>query len=171
MKSTFNALLEKFEDNLYPFHVKVPEDIYTQFAEQNIKRIIVVFNGSAAIHNAFLPYGKGKYYIKLNKATMKANRFIVGDSISVTIEKDTSKYGVALAEEMAELLTLDPEGEALFHKLTPGKIRSLLFKINNYKSSDKRIEKSVIILEHLKANDGVLDWKMLNEAFKSGFKL
>ena len=73
-----------------------------------------------------------------------------------------------ISEEMKELLEIDPEGEALFHKLTPGKIRSLLHFVNKYKSSDKRIEKSVIILEHLKANNGTLDWKTLHDAFKTG---
>ena len=91
--------------------------------------------------------------------------------IEVTIEEDKSKYGMPIAPEMEELLLQDPEGEHLFHKLTPGKVRSLLYKIHGYKSSDKRIETSIIILEHLKANSGKLDWKMLNEAFKIGFKL
>ena len=171
MKADFKATLEKFEDNLWPFHVKVPGDVYAMFSEEKIKRIMVSFNGCPPLHNAFLSYGNNNYYIKLNKATMKENKLNVGDLLSVHIEKDTSKYGVPIAEEMTELLAQDPEGEVLFHKLTPGKIRSLLFKVNGFKSSDKRIEKSVIILEHLKANNGNLDWKMLNEAFKSGLRL
>jgi len=171
VEAKFNAPLEKFENNLWLFHVKVPENIYALFSAEKIKRIKVSYNGCPPLHNAFLSYGNNKYYIKLNKATMKENKFVVGDLLSVFIEKDTSKYGVPISEEMSELLTLDPEGEILFHKLTPGKIRSLLFKVNGYKSSDKRIEKSVIILEHLKANNGKLDWKMLNDAFKTGLKL
>ena len=35
-----------------------------------------------------------------------------------------------ISEEMKELLELDPDGEVLFHKLTPGKIRSLLHIVN-----------------------------------------
>jgi len=99
---------------------------------------------------------------------MKKQRLNVGDSLAVIVEEDTSKYGVPMPEEMEELLLQDPEGEAVFHALTAGKIRSLLFKVNGFKSVDKRIEKSIIILEHLKANDGKLDWKMLNEAWKMG---
>lgn len=171
MKTKFKAELEKFNDSLYPFHVKVPKDIYDQYAEAKIKRIMVSFNSGEKIHNALLPKGKNTYYIKLSKAVMKAQGLKVGDLLDVEIEEDKSKYGVPLAPEMKELLLQDVEGEQLFHKLTPGKIRSLLFKVSGYKSSDKRIETGVIILEHLKANEGKLDWKMLNEAFKTGLKI
>jgi len=171
MKTTFKTTLDKFEDSLYPYHVKVPLDIYTLYADAKIKRIIVNFNGGASVHNAFLSKGGGIKYIKLNKATMKDGGLKVGDTVDVEIDEDKSKYGVPIAPEMEELLKQDVEGEVLFHKLTAGKIRSLLFKINSYKSSDKRIETSIVILEHLKANSGELDWKMLNEAFKIGFKL
>jgi hypothetical protein len=123
------------------------------------------------MHNAFLSKADGIKYIKLNKETKKEKDLKVGDKIEVVIKEDKSKYGMPLAPEMGELLSQDIEGEQLFHKLTPGKIRSLLYKINGYKTSDKRIETSIIILEHLKANSGNLDWTMLNEAFKLGFKI
>lgn len=171
MKTTFHTTLDKFEDSLYPYHVKVPLDIYKLYSDAKINRIIVSFNGGNHVHNAFLSKGDSIKFIKLNKKTMKEGSLNVGDKVDVKIEEDKSKYGVPIAPEMEELLNQDTEGEVLFHKLTPGKIRSLLFKVNSYKSTDKRIETSIVILEHLKANNGKLDWEMLNEAFKIGFKL
>ena len=170
MKTRFTAILEKFDNSLYPYHVKVPHDIYQQYADAKIKRIIVSYNDGNPVHNAFLSKDGGKF-IKLNKKTMKDGHLTVGDKLTVMIKEDKSKYGVPIAAEMEELLKQDIEGEVLFHKLTDGKIRSLLFKINSYKSTDKRIETSIVILDHLKANSGVLDWKMLNEAFKIGYKI
>ncbi len=170
MKKIFIAKLEKFDNSLYPYHVKVSEEVYQPFAEAKIKRILVSYNDGAPVHNAFLSKDGGKF-IKLNKVTMKKEGLIVGDEVIVKIEEDKSKYGVPLAPEMEELLKQDLDGEALFHKLTDGKIRSLLFKINSYKSSDKKIETAIVILEHLKANNGVLDWKMLNDAFKIGYSV
>jgi hypothetical protein len=170
MKMTFSTTLDKFEKSLYPYHVKVPQEIYLTYSKSKIKRILVSFNGGTQVHNAFLSKD-GFKYIKLNKETMKEKNLVVGNIIDVVIEEDKSKYGMPIAPEMKELLEQDPEGEQLFHKLTPGKIRSLLYKIHGYKTSDKRIETSIIILEHLKANSGKLDWKMLYEAFKTGFKL
>ena len=169
MEANFKAIIEKFDDSkLYMLHVKVPNHIYLDFKTQGIKRIVVTFNGSTLTHNAFLSDKEYGIYIKLSKDVMKKGNLVLGQEVQVHIMKDTSKYGMPISPEMEELLLQDTEGEAYFHKLTPGKIRSLLFKVNGYKSSDKRIEKSVIILEHLKANNGGLDWKMLNEAFKTG---
>lgn len=172
-KQSFRAVIEKFsaQKKLYLVHIMVPNDIYQQFAEAGINRIIATFNGSKPVHNAFLSDKERGRYIKMSNDIMKEKSLAIGQEIEVNIEEDTSRYGMPIPEEMEELLTLDPDGEKLFHSLSPGKIRSLLFKVNGYKSSDKRIEKSVIILEHLKANNGVLDWKMLNEAWKTGLQL
>lgn len=168
MKASFRAIISKFNDSIWSFHLKVPDDIYKSFADQKIKRVLLQINDHEKLHAGFMPEGNGKYFLMLSKDVMKKLQLAGGENVDVTITKDTTKYGMPICEEMKELLELDPDGEALFHKLTPGKIRSLLFVVNKFKSSDKRIEKSVIVLEHLKANNGKLDWKMLNEAFKRG---
>jgi hypothetical protein len=115
-----------------------------------------------------MPEGNGRYFLMFSKEVMKRYKLLLGQSVEIAITEDNTKYGMPISEEMEELLALDPEGGDYFHKLTPGKIRSLLHFVNKFKSSDKRIEKSVIILEHLKANDGKLDWKTLHDAFKNG---
>ena len=168
MEATFQTSVAKFDDSLWGFHLKVPEDIYQPFADEKIKRVLMQINNSEKLHAGFMPEGNGKFFLMLSKNLMKALQLSGGQSVNVFIEADTTRYGMPISEEMKELLELDPEGEALFHKLTPGKIRSLLHFVNKYKSSDKRIEKSVIILEHLKANNGTLDWKTLHDAFKTG---
>lgn len=168
MEATFQAIISKFSDSLWAFHVKVPEDIYQSFADKKIKRVLMRINNLEQLHAGFMPEGNGKYFLMLSKDVMKKLQLAEGESVEVKIIEDTTKYGIPICDEMKELLELDPDGEVFFHKLTPGKIRSLLHFVNKFKSSDKRIEKSVIILEHLKANDGKLDWKSLNEAFKNG---
>lgn len=171
MEATFNATISRFDDSIWAFHVKVPDDIYQSFADQKIKRVMMCINDSEPVHAGLMPAGKGVYFLMLSKDLMKKFQLAGGQEVEVKIEKDTSKYGMAISEEMKELLELDPDGEVLFHRLTPGKIRSLLHHVNKFKSSDKRIEKAVIILEHLKANNGTLDWKALNQAFKDGISI
>lgn len=168
MRKTFTAPLEKFDTGLYLYHVKVPKMIYNQFAREKITRIICRYNDSYPVHNAFLSAGQAQYYIKLSKETMKEMGLELGDKITVDVQEDDSKYGMPLPVEMEEVLLQDPEGAEIFDALTPGKIRSLLFRINGFKTSNTKIEKSVIIIEHLKANNGHLDWKMLIEAWKTG---
>lgn len=168
MEASFQGTITKFEDSLWSFHIKIPNSIYKPFSDHKIKRVILQINNSDTLHAGFMPEGEGKYFLKLSKDNMKKFQLALGQVVQVKIEKDTSKYGMPISEEMKELLELDPDGEVYFHRLTPGKIRSLLHMVNKLKSSDKRIEKSVIILEHLKANNGKLDWKALHEAFKNG---
>ena len=67
---------------------------------------------------------------------------------------------------MKELLLLDPEAEHVFHKLTIGKQRSLLYVIGQPKTSEARLKKAIVITEYLKLTGGKLDFKDLNEAFK-----
>ena len=168
MEATFQTNVSKFDDSLWGFHLKIPDDIYQSFAHQKIKRVLMQINNSEKLHAGFMPEGNGKYFLMLSKNLMKRLQLAGGQSVKVFIEKDTSRYGMPISDEMKELLELDHEGAAYFHKLTPGKIRSLLHYVNKYKSSDKRIEKSIIILEHIKANNGGFDWKALNDALKKG---
>lgn len=170
MKLEFKGKIEHDSEgiNLYHTHIKIPKKIQAHFQKQEIKRVIFTLNGGEENHGGFIPRGNGTNFLMTSKALLKKNKLNIGDNVLVTLWEDTSKYGMPICDEMQELLDQDNQGSALFHKLTDGKIRSLLYKANGYKSSDKRLEKSVIIIEHLKANNGALDWQMLNEAFKQG---
>ena len=111
------------------------------------------------------------HYILLNKENTKKHNLKLGDEVSVSIEKDTSKYGCEISEEMVEVLFSDPEGSDLFHLLTAGKQRTLIHIINKFKSSQLKIDRSFVILQHLKNNLGNVDYKKLNEDFKNFNKL
>jgi len=115
-----------------------------------------------------MPDGKGNSFIKLNKERMKAFALEIGMEVNVTLEKDTSRYGMAMPEEFTEVLETDEAGAQYFEALTDGKKRSLIYAVSTVKNSDGRITKALIILDHLTANEGKLDYKELNEAFKLG---
>ena len=78
-----------------------------------------------------------------------------------------------MPEEMAEVLAQDEEGNRLFHALSPGKQRTLLYYAGQPKTSDTRLKRAVVFVEHLKANKGKIDFKQLNldmkEANRSRF--
>jgi uncharacterized protein YdeI (YjbR/CyaY-like superfamily) len=79
---------------------------------------------------------------------------------------DESKYGMPVPEEFAEVLNQDPEGDKLFHSLTPGKQRSILWFVGSVKDVDKRIQTALIFIEHLKRNDGKIIHDQLTEELK-----
>jgi uncharacterized protein YdeI (YjbR/CyaY-like superfamily) len=71
-----------------------------------------------------------------------------------------------MPEELAELLAQDEEGDRLFHALTPGKLRTLLYLVGQPKSSDIRLHRALVVVEHLKTNQGKIDYKKLNLAVR-----
>ena len=113
-----------------------------------------------------MPKGDGDYFIMLNKKRMKAFGLELGQEVSITLEKDTSKYGMKMPGEFEEVLSTDEDGQSYFEQLTDGKKRNLIHIVATVKNPDLRITKSLIILDHLKANKGKIDFKLLNEAMK-----
>lgn len=155
------------QDNaLWNIHIPVPVDIAESFLQQNIKRVVCTLNGKITFHCAIMSNGKEGFFIMLNKENRKKLKLNLGDEIDIVLEKDESKYGLPMPEEMEELLLMDEEGSEVFHQLTPGKQRSLLFLIGKPKNSETRLKKAVVIIDYLKMTGGKLDFKELNEAFK-----
>jgi len=147
------------------FSIPVIKDIAAEFME-NDRRVLCSINGEENFHAALMPDGKGDFFINLNKERRKKLGITVGEPISVLLTKDESKYGMPMPEEFGELLAMDDEGSEFFHALTPGKQRNLLHIIGKPKSSDIRLKKAIVVNEHLKNNQGKLDFKQLNQDFK-----
>jgi hypothetical protein len=166
MMKKFKAPVLKFVTGLWSYGIIVPQEPYDLLTKEGNKRILCSINKHNLFHAGFMPDGNGKWFIKLNKEKIKNFKLEVGEIVSVEIKSDTSKYGMELPREFEEVLIQDIEGSNYFEKLTDGKKRSLIFLIAKVKNTDKKITKSLIILDHLKANSGELDFKLLNVAFK-----
>ena len=163
----YKTEIAKFDDGLYMLHIKVPEKIFKKLASDGKKRVICQIDDNEAFHGGFMPDGKGNHYIMLSKPKLKKYKLHLGQKVSVHLEKDTTKYGMKMPEEFEAVLSSDFDGETFFEKLTDGKKRSLIHLVATVKNPDLRISKAITILDHLKANEGKLDYKMLNEAFKN----
>jgi uncharacterized protein YdeI (YjbR/CyaY-like superfamily) len=113
-----------------------------------------------------MPQGKGDFFVNTNKELRKKAKLALGDKVDIQLEKDTTKYGMLLPKELETAWELDEEGHAIFHTLTMGKQRSLVYQIGKPKSSDTRIKKALTLLAYLKSVNGNLDFRELNEAYK-----
>lgn len=109
---------------------------------------------------------KGEFVISINKAIREKLKIDDGDTVDVELVADTSKYGLPMPEELAEVLRQDAEGKTLFHQLTPGKRRSLIYIVSNAKGIDRRIRAALVVLEHLKDNEGKVLGDQLHEQLK-----
>ena len=63
-----------------------------------------------------------------------------------------------MPEEFAEVLRQDPEGDALFNKLSPGDQRLMLKLIVFVKDSDRRIARGLAGIELLKRSNGKFNY-------------
>ena len=131
--------------------------------EDKYKRVVCTINDGEPFQCALLPWGE-LFYIIVNQK--KRVGIAAGDMVKVRLVKDESKYGLPMPEEFEEVLKQDPEADRLFHNLTAGKQRSILYLLSRPKNIDVRIHQALIIVEHLRKNDGKIIGKLLSEELK-----
>ncbi len=144
----------------------VEKEIVAKFGfPDKFKRVVCSINGSEGFQCALMPWGE-LFYIIVNKKKRDEVGVVAGDMVDVVLVKDESKYGLPMPEEFEEVLKQDPEGDRLFHGLTAGKQRSILYLLSRSRDVDVRIHQSLLIVEHLKENEGKVIDDVLYEQLK-----
>ena len=141
--------------------VILPQESIKKFIEGKHKRVKVnaTFEDKSIEFHAQLKYGKnGLHRIYFSKAKQKELGLFMNDYFTLQIFEDTSKYGVEMSEELEAVLHSDYEAFTIFEDLTPGKQRSIIYAISRYKSSQMRVDKSILLCNNLKR--GIKDPKM-----------
>lgn len=133
--------------------------------EGKAKRVLCSIKGAEPFACALMPWGDF-FYIMVNKLRRAELGLNVGDKVEVVLEKDESKYGMPMPEELQEVLNQDPNGNKAFHSLTAGKQRSMMYMIGKIKDIDKRIHTALVFIEHLKKNDGKVVYEELRQELK-----
>lgn len=135
--------------------------------ERNATRILFSINGRGRISRALMPSGTGDYFILINQDICKQYDLAPEEEVTLMIAPDDSEYGMPLPEELAELWAVDEEAYRVFHLMTPGKQRGLIYQVAKPKGAETRIKKAVQISEYLKSVNGKLDYKELNAYMKA----
>jgi hypothetical protein len=113
-----------------------------------------------------LPHGNGRFVITVNKRLRDKLGLEFGMEVQVSLRKDASAYGLPFPEEFRALLGQDPKGDDLFHALSRGRQRTLLYIIGSARSTEKRILRALAVVKHLKANGGKINYRLLGEAMR-----
>jgi len=163
----FTAVLGRFNSNLWHFYVPVTTAQAQLFVTGKDRRVLCSLNGTEPFACALMPDGQGDFFININKALRTKLKLREGDSITVALTKDESEYGMPVPEELQELWQQDDEGREMFHSLTPGKQRTLIYMVANAKSSQVRLRRALGILNHLKATGGTIHYKQLQEEIRN----
>ncbi len=162
----FSSILEKGDSDIYHWFFSVPTDIGNQYVDGRNRRVICTVNGKEKYHCAIHGNGQGGYIIMLNRQRCKKLGLIRGQSFIVALEKDTSEYGVPMSEELREVLDQMPEADELFHKMTKGRQRTLIYWVQNVKSSEIKIRRALVMATHIESLNGEPDFKLLNQQIK-----
>lgn len=133
--------------------------------EGNSRRVICAIKGGEPFPCALMPWGD-IFYIMVNKQRRTELGLEAGQVVDIVLEKDESKYGMPMPEELQEVLNQDPDGEKMFEKLTPGKKRSMMYYIGKINDVDKRIHTALIFVEHIKQNEGKIVYEQLTQELK-----
>lgn len=164
----FKSRLDREDDSdIYHWFFAVEKDIAEQFIDGKDRRIVCTVNGEVKYHCAIHSFGVNGYRIMLNQQRCKKLGLVRGEEISVEIEKDTSEYGVPIGEELREVLDQNPDADRIFHSFTKGMQRTLIYWVNNVKSSDIKIRRALVMTDHIVNQGGKPDYKLLNEEMKA----
>ncbi len=163
---TFESVLEKSNNKLWGCHFVVPAPVVDKLSEGSARRVVCTLNEELSYQCAMLPIGNGTFVISVNTSTQKKLGLKIGTRVQVSLVKDESRYGLPLPEEFAEVLRQDEDGKRLFQALTDGRKRTLLYIVGSKKNTDERIFRSLTIVKHLKTNNGVINYRLLNESLK-----
>jgi Bacteriocin-protection, YdeI or OmpD-Associated/Domain of unknown function (DUF1905) len=165
-KYAFTATLESSDDKLWMTHFAVPELIAKVFTDQGTRRVVCTLNEQVRYQCAINPRGALSPVILVNKKLCTTLRVKPGSVPHVVLERDDSTYGLDMPEEFAAVLEQDEEGNQYFEALTAGKKRTLLYIVSSIKHTDRRIERALAIVEHLKTQQGKIDYKQLYSDLK-----
>lgn len=151
-----------FEASLQLTHnICIPAEIAAPFIAHNHKRVIVTvsYQEASVNYHAAIQKRSGQFFVMFSKKYQKQIGVFPSDYFNVQLQEDTSKYGVKMPEELEAVLQSDPEVSLIFESFTAGKKRSLIYYILQFKNSQTRIDKALIIAENIKL--GIRDKKQL----------
>jgi hypothetical protein len=147
----FTSRIERFDRKGGEYFMVVPDEVATIFVTgRKPERVRCKLNGTVAFQCAIRPRAGAGFYINVAKDIRRAGRLILGQTVNVEVEKDTSVYGRDMPEELMELLNQDEEGNSLFHKILPSKQRGIIHYIASAKSVQVRVDRAVMMVDRLK---------------------
>jgi Bacteriocin-protection, YdeI or OmpD-Associated/Domain of unknown function (DUF1905) len=140
-------------------HFMLDKKIVTTLTKGGNKRAICKLNDEIEFHCAIMPKKEGGHFVNVGLSICKKLKLKEGSKISATFSVDKTDYQFEMPEELREVLNTDAKAEKLFHSLTDGNQRGLIYLVKQVKSVDKRIERALKIVEQIK--NGVTSTRLI----------
>ena len=140
-KITFETVLEKHE-NMDATGITIPFDVEKVFGA---KRVPVIVSINGAKHRSTIIKMGGRYMVGVPKVFREAANVKAGETITVTLVKDSEKRTVEIPQDLAEALTKAGLTE-VFAKMSYTHQKEYVNAINEAKKPEtrtRRIEKAI----------------------------
>ena len=115
------------------------------------RRVLCRLNDQLEFHAALMPKKEGGFFVNIGSAYCKQLKIRKGTTVTARFSIDTTPYQFEMPEELQEVLSTDEEANAVFHSLTEGNQRGLMYLVTQVKSTDKRIERALKIAAKIKS--------------------
>ena len=144
----FDAVLQRISVKGGSHLVVVPPAVADDIrGDQRRGRAIATLDG-VRWHCGLNPFGGGQFYVQVGRNYFEPLGYRLGDTLSITLERDGSDFGMQPCEEFLAVAESDPVGLQRFREnLTPGTQRTLLHRIGSATTSDGRIERALKVLD------------------------
>lgn len=146
---SFNVVLEPLDEKMVHHLIVVPDEIASRFVTgKGAPRIFCSVKNTTEFPCALNPR-HGRYVIIASKQLIKKHKLTLGEPFTITIRTDPHN-GLGLPEELTEVFDQDELGYQAYDALNDGHKRGLIHYINQAKSVDSRIKRSLEVVEKLK---------------------
>jgi hypothetical protein len=121
-----------------------------ELTKNDNKRVICKLNDKVEFQGAIMPKKEGGHFVNVGLTICKQLNIKEGSKVSATFSADKTAYQFEMPDELKEVLNTDPEADEIFHALTAGNKRGLIYLVSQVKCADKKIERALKIAERLK---------------------
>jgi hypothetical protein len=140
--------IEKLSSGMH--FISLTDKEVASFIKKGHKRVVCIWNNSVNTHSALLHSKQHGYHITIGQKTLKQLNLREGQPVRIALTEDNTADQFFVPEAWHEVIASDPEAQAAYDKLTPGARRTVLHWIQQAKSTDKQIERSLRIATRLK---------------------
>ncbi len=135
----------------YMHYIELTGDDVQRLTAAGNKRVVCRLNNQLDLHAAIMKTKEGMYYVMIGLKYLKQLKLTINSKVIAAISIDKTDLQFNIPEEFAEVIATDSKAKVIFDSLTAGNKRGLIALVNMVKSSDKKIERALLIAEKLKA--------------------
>lgn len=127
-------------------YVFVAAETVDTFPDKKKTRLICTVDSRLTLRCGLNHLGDGNFFIIISNKHLKTLGKEPGDTVTFILEPDPDPLGVDMPEVLEALLEQDEEAKRIFESYTPGKKRSLIFRIAKIKDTDKQVHNIIKFL-------------------------